>query len=100
MHAAGPVHEMASNPAKFALGGLGLDRACQVWPFHCSLSVALRMNVPLCRCPPTAMHAEAAVQATPLSVPLDPGFGVVRMLHLVPFQVSARVSGVLFCVLP
>jgi len=57
MHAAGPVQEMASNPAKFALGGLGLVRARQVWPFHCSLSVALRMKVPLCRCPPTARQA-------------------------------------------
>src|SRR5215831_11654307 len=50
MHAAGPVHETLLSPAKFAPPGLGLDRTCQLLPFHCSVSVALTRVTPLAAC--------------------------------------------------
>src|SRR5215470_14068002 len=68
--------------------GLGVAWACQVWPFHRSASVLARVWFP------TAVHAEAAVQATPLRPALGPcgaGLKVGTIRHLRPSHRSASV---------
>jgi hypothetical protein len=54
-------------------------------PFHRSAKVVPEAE------PPTAMQAEAEVQATPNRAPPPVGLGVAWSCHLLPFQRSARV---------
>ena len=51
-------------------------------------------------CAPTEVHADTAVQETPASVASEPGTGVSRRCHVVPFQDSARVKSVGFLGVP
>src|SRR6516164_1083024 len=68
--------------------GLGVAWTLQVWPFHRSASVLTRVRFP------TAVHAEAEVQATPLRPALGPagaGLKVGTIRHVRPFHRSASV---------
>src|SRR5215470_19596741 len=72
----------------WAPAGLGVAWTCQVWPFHRSASVLARVRFP------TAVHAEAEVQATPLKPALGPagaGLKVGTIRHVRPFHRSASV---------
>jgi len=70
--------------------GLGVGWMLQLVPFHRSARV-LALGVKALE-PPTAVHADADMHDTPLSVapPWD-GLGVGWMLQRVPFHRSARV---------
>src|SRR5215831_2715109 len=68
--------------------GLGVAWTLQVWPFHRSASVLARVRFP------TAVHAEAEVQATPLKPALGPagaGLKVGTIRHVRPSHRSASV---------
>src|SRR5215470_12056745 len=68
--------------------GLGVVWTCQVWPFHRSASVLATVWFP------TAVHAEAEVQATPLNPALGPagaGLKVGTIRHVRPSHRSASV---------
>jgi hypothetical protein len=72
--------------------GLGVGWMRQLVPFH--RSATARMAPAVVVLPPTAVHAERAVQATP-SRPLNAipdGLGVGRTRHEVPFHCSARLT--------
>jgi hypothetical protein len=79
---------LSSSPPPCA--GLGVAWMLHLVPFHRSarvLAVEVKGSVA-----PTAVHADADVQDTPLRKPAPRfGLGVPWMLHLVPFQLSARV---------
>src|SRR6516225_1051651 len=67
---------------------LGVAWTCHVVPFHRSASVLARVRLP------TAVHAEAEVQATPLNPALGPagaGLKVGTICHVRPFHRSASV---------
>jgi hypothetical protein len=99
VHDAGDVHETPEKPPG---GRAGVGRTRQRVPFHRSARnppMSLGLEVP-----PTAMQDVADVQAT-LNRPLAAAparLGVDWMAHVVPFQCSARVTGVLrlFIALP
>ena len=99
MHDGGDVHETPEKPPG---GRAGVGRTRQLVPFHRSARnppMSLGLEVP-----PTAMQDLADVQAT-LNRPLAAAparLGVDWMAHVVPFQCSARVTGVLrlFIALP
>src|SRR6516165_5101330 len=66
----------------------GVAWTCHVRPFHRSASVLAGVWFP------TAVHAEAEVQATPLKAALDPpgaGLKVGTIRHVRPFHRSASV---------
>src|SRR5215475_5811564 len=68
--------------------GLGVACTCHLLPFHRSASVLTGVWFP------TAVHAEAEVQATPLRAALGPagaGLKVGTIRHLTPFHRSASV---------
>src|SRR6516165_1190371 len=68
--------------------GLGVVWTCHVRPFHRSASVLTRVRFP------TAVHAVAVVQATPLRPALGPagaGLKVGTIRHVRPFHRSASV---------
>src|SRR5215471_17868607 len=70
----------------WALAGLGVAWTCQVRPFHRSARVLVRVWFP------TAVHAEAEVQATPLrkaSGPAGAGLKVGTIRQVRPFHCSA-----------
>src|SRR5215468_3460826 len=72
----------------WAPAGLGVAWTLQEWPFHRSARVLARVRFP------TAVHAEAEVQATPLRPALDPaggGLKVGTIRHVRPFHRSASV---------
>src|SRR5690349_18888473 len=76
--------------ARVMLGpmGLGVAWTCQLVPFHRSASVLARVRFP------TAVHAEAEEQATPLRPALGPagaGLKVGTIRHVRPFHRSASV---------
>ena len=77
-------------------GGLGTGVMFQPFPFQCSATSAARgeLSVPV---RPTAMQLDGLVQETP-SKPLGsaPGrLGVFWIFQVLPFQDSARLTGVL-----
>jgi len=77
-------------------GGLGTGVMSQLFPFQCSATSAARgeLSVPV---RPTAMQLDGLVQETP-SKPLGsaPGrSGVFWISQVLPFQDSARLTGVL-----
>src|SRR5262252_9934260 len=80
-----------ATPARktfWAPAGLGVAWTCQVRPFHRSASVLARVWFP------TAVHAEAEVQDTPLKPALGPagaGLTVGTIRHVRPFHRSASV---------
>jgi len=79
---------LARKPPPF--GGLGVARMVHLVPSHRSARV-LALGVKALE-PPTAVHDDADVQATPLRRPLPcGGLGVAWMVHFVPFHRSARV---------
>jgi hypothetical protein len=92
VHDAGDVHE---TPISCPGGRAGVGRTRQRVPFHRSArypAMSLGLEVP-----PTAMHDLGEVQATP-NRPLAAAparLGVDWMAHLLPFQCSAKVTGVL-----
>jgi len=91
VHAEGDVHETMDNAPG---GSAGVRRRLHRVPFHRS---ARYPPMPLrLRAPPTAMHDLGEVQATlTRALAAAPArLGVDWMPHLVPFQCSARVSGV------
>src|SRR5215831_19725115 len=68
--------------------GLGVGSTCHLLPFHRSASVLTKVWFP------TAVHAEAEVQATPLKPALGPagaGLKVGTICHVWPFHRSASV---------
>src|SRR5215467_162156 len=68
--------------------GLGVGSTCHLLPFHRSASVLTRVWFP------TAVHAEAEVQATPLKPALPPvgaGLKVGTIRHVRPSHRSASV---------
>jgi len=70
--------------------GLGVAWRLQLVPFHRSARVVALGVKGLAA--PTAVHADADVQDTPLRKPPPcGGLGVAWTVHLVPFQLSARV---------
>src|SRR6516162_6575095 len=72
----------------WAPAGLGVAWTCQVWPFHRSASVLVRVWFP------TAVHAVAEVQATPKRAALGPvgaGLKVGTIRQVRPFHRSASV---------
>jgi hypothetical protein len=86
------VHETPTRPPG---GRAGVGRMLQSVPFHCSARnppTSFGLEVP-----PTAMQDLADVQSTPKR-PLAAAparLGVDWIAHVVPFQCSARVTGVL-----
>src|SRR5215468_6414355 len=72
----------------WAPAGLGVAWTCHVRPFHRSASVLAMVRLP------TAVHADAEVQATPLRAALagvGAGLKVGTIRHLRPFHRSASV---------
>src|SRR6516225_8440570 len=72
----------------WAPAGLGVAWTCHVVPFHRSASVLTMVRFP------TAVHAEAEVQATPLNPALGPagaGLKVGTICHVWPSHRSASV---------
>src|SRR5215471_17481880 len=72
----------------WAPAGLGVAWTCQVWPFHRSASVLAGVRFP------TAVHAVAEVQATPLKPALGPagaGLKVGTIRQVRPSHRSASV---------
>jgi hypothetical protein len=93
VHAAGDVHE---TPTSCPGGRVGVGRTRQRVPFHRSARYPPMVLLGLA-VPPTAMQDLGEVQDTPRR-PLAAAptrLGVDWMAHWVPFQCSARVSGVL-----
>jgi len=79
------VHDTAFRKLNCAPDGLGVAWIAQVVPFQCSAKVPAFE-------PPTAVHDDAEVQATPLSpAPPCEGLGVAWIAQVVPFQCSAKV---------
>src|SRR6516165_7164929 len=77
-----------ASPTGRPPAGLGVAWTCHSWPFHRSASVLVRV------CCPTAVHAEAEVEATPLRMALGPagaGLTVGTIRHVRPFHRSASV---------
>jgi hypothetical protein len=98
MQSDGPEQETLSRlpPADVIPGGLGTGVMSQPFPFQCSASSACRgeLSMPV---PPTAMQLAGRVQETPIK-PLGfaPGrLGVFWIFQVLPFQDSARLTGVL-----
>ncbi|MGN6167013.1 MAG: hypothetical protein ACTHQQ_02420 [Solirubrobacteraceae bacterium] len=82
-----PNRTLCREPA-----GLGVGSIRQRWPFHRSTKVVALPEAATVF--PTAMHAEGALHATPLStLTLAPaGFGVGWTRHREPFHRSAKVT--------
>src|SRR5215467_5348833 len=98
MQAEVPVQDTLPRPppADVIPGGLGTGVMFQPSPFQRSASSACwgELSVPV---PPTAMQLDGLVQETP-SKPLGsaPGrLGVFWIFQVLPFQDSARLTGVL-----
>ena len=91
MQADGLTQDTGPKAASAAPAGLGLGCTCHLVPSQRSLSVTMIRVGECAKWSPVAMHADALKHATPPSAPLFPGFGVVRMRHLVPFHCSDRV---------
>jgi hypothetical protein len=98
MQADGPAQDTLSRlpPADVIPGGLGTGVMSQPFPFQCSATSACRgeLSMPV---PPTAMQLDGRVQETPIK-PLGsaPGkLGVFWIFQSLPFQDSARLTGVL-----
>ena len=97
MQAEVPVQDTLPRPPPAVIpGGLGTGVMFQPFPFQCSATSAARgeKSVPV---RPTAMQLDGLVQDTP-SKPLGsaPGrLGVFWTFQLLPFQDSARLTGVL-----
>ena len=92
----GDRHEMAPRPLLTAPVGLGTGMRPQLFPFQCSANGARRgeLSVPVWA---TAMQSDGLGQETP-NKPLGsaPGrLGVFWTFQLLPFQDSARLTGVL-----
>src|SRR5215471_19016781 len=83
-------------PADVIPGGLGTGTMAQRFPFQCSATSAFRgeLSVPV---PPTAMQLDGLGQDTPIKkLGSAPGrLGVCWIFQVVPFQDSARLTGVL-----
>ena len=98
MQAGGPVQDTLSRlpPADVIPGGLGTGVMFQPFPFQCSASSACwgELSVPV---PPTAMQLDGLVQETPIKLlGSAPGrLGVFWIFQVLPFQDSARLTGVL-----
>src|SRR5215831_618075 len=78
----------AARVTFWAPAGLGVAWTCQVRPFHRSTSVLATVRFP------TAVHAEAEVQDTPLKPALGPtgaGLTVGTIRHVRPSHRSASV---------
>ena len=92
----GDRHEMAPRPLLTAPGGLGAGMRSQPFPFQCSTTGARRgeLSVPVW---PTAMQSDGLVQEMPNKLlGSAPGrLGVFWTFQLLPFQDSARLTGVL-----
>jgi hypothetical protein len=98
MQADGPGQDTLSRlpPAGVIPGGLGTGTMAQPFPFQCSASSACRaeLSMPV---PPTATQLDGLGQETPIK-PLGsaPGrLGVFWISQVLPFQDSARLTGVL-----
>ena len=92
----GDRHEMAPRPLLTAPVGLGTGMRPQLFPFQCSANGARRgeLSVPVWA---TAMQSDGLGQETP-NKPLGsaPGrLGVFWIFQVLPFQDSARLTGVL-----
>ena len=98
MQADGPGQDTLSRlpPAGVIPGGLGTGTMAQPFPFQCSASSACRgeLSVPV---PPTAMQLDGLGQETPIKkLGSAPGrLGVFWISQVLPFQDSARLTGVL-----
>ena len=92
----GDRHEMAPRPLLTAPGGLGAGMRSQPFPFQCSTTGARRgeLSVPVW---PTAMQSDGLVQEMPNKLlGSAPGrLGVFWIFQVLPFQDSARLTGVL-----
>src|SRR6516162_4905870 len=92
----GDRHEMAPRPLLTAPGGLGAGMRSQPFPFQCSTTGACRgeLSVPVW---PTAMQSDGLVQEMPNKLlGSAPGrLGVFWIFQVLPFQDSARLTGVL-----
>src|SRR5215469_6074865 len=97
MQADGLTQDRSPKPARAAPAGLGLGCTCHLVPSQRALSVAMIRVGEFTKWSPAAMHADALKHVTPSSAPLFPGFGVVRMRHLVPFH---RSDSVIWLLLP
>src|SRR5215469_10163556 len=98
MQADSPLQDTLSRPppADVIPGGLGTGVMSHPFPFQCSATSVCRgeLSVPV---KPTAMQLDGLVQETPIK-PLGsaPGrLGVFWTFQLLPFQDSARLTGVL-----
>jgi hypothetical protein len=101
MQADVPVQDTLPRPPPAVIpGGLGTGVISQPFPFQCSATSAVRreltaqQSVPV---RPTAMQLDGLVQETPVK-PLGsaPGrLGVFWIFQVLPFQDSARLTGVL-----
>ena len=97
MHAEVAVQDTLPSPPPAVIpGGLGTGVMFQPFPFQCSATSAARgeLSVPV---RPTAMQLDGLAHETP-SKPLGsaPGrLGVFWTFQLLPFQDSARLTGVL-----
>ena len=84
MQAEDDVHDTAFRKLNCAPDGLGVDWMAHLVPFHRSAKVPEFE-------PPTAVHLEDEVQATPTkALPPAEGSGVGWIRHRVPFHRSAR----------
>src|SRR5262250_2253065 len=98
MQADGPVQDTLSRlpPADVIPGGLGTGVMSQPFPFQCSATSACRgaLSMPV---PPTAMQLAGLGQDTPIKkLGSAPGrLGVFWISQALPFQDSARLTGVL-----
>ena len=92
----GDRHEMAPRPLLTAPGGLGAGMRSQPFPFQCSTTGARRgeLSVPVW---PTAMQSDGPGQEMPNKLlGSAPGrLGVFWIFQVLPFQDSARLTGVL-----
>jgi hypothetical protein len=98
MQADGPGQDTLSRlpPADVIPGGSGTGTMAQPFPFQCSATSAFRgaLSVPV---PPTAMQLAGLGQETPIKkLGSAPGrLGVFWISQVLPFQDSARLTGVL-----
>src|SRR5215471_246943 len=98
MQADGPGQDTLSRlpPADVIPGGLGTGTMAQPVPFQCSATSACRgeLSMPV---PPTAMQLDGLGQDTPIKkLGSAPGkSGVFWISQVLPFQDSARLTGVL-----
>ena len=90
VHDDGDGHATLASSTLLACGGLGEAWMVHLVPFHCSIRL-LPDGVKAWEAP-TAVHAEADAQDTPLRKLPGAGLGVAWMVHRLPFHRSARVA--------